>query len=164
MKKLTAEEIKNLKPGTKVSRFCRGSFKTLVFVGPNPTSENLFVFTTGDHVENLFISPRTGDFQYDWYLEGERNCLFSLKTIVGYYESKIRSVKKFYAEDVDPFELEFDICEKGNMVAVKRERSGNWIAGELRRKAVVCNRISVTMNVRGEEMFFNDVIDIKILE
>lgn len=66
MKKLTSEDLRNLKHGDVVYRFKETYNKKLYFVGKDPKNENALIFCDGEYIERLYIN-KNGEFNYDWY-------------------------------------------------------------------------------------------------
>ena len=67
MKKLTAQDLRELKHGDTVYQFKGIQERKLHFVGKMPNCNNYLIFCEGEHLELLHISEKTGDFKYDWY-------------------------------------------------------------------------------------------------
>ena len=69
MKKLTANDLRDLKHGDCVFQFKGIQERKLHFVGLMPNCKNYLIFCEGEHLEFLYINEKTNEFKYDWYLE-----------------------------------------------------------------------------------------------
>lgn len=99
MRKLTAEDLRNLKVGEKVYRHSGRSFRKLHFVGiMQPADPNYLIFCEGEHLEHLYISRKDDSFRDDWY-GGEYDSKFVGELKIKQLEREIESVKQIYIED-----------------------------------------------------------------
>lgn len=69
MKKLTANDLRNLKHGDCVLQFKGIQERKLHFVGIMPNNPSYLIFCEGEHLEFLYINEKTNIFKYDWYFE-----------------------------------------------------------------------------------------------
>ena len=69
MKKLTANDLRNLKHGDCVFQFKGIQERKLHFVGMMPNNPCYLIFCEGEHLEFLYINKKTNEFKYDWYFE-----------------------------------------------------------------------------------------------
>ena len=69
MKKLTANDLRDLKHGDCVFQFKGIQERKLYFVGLMPNCKNYLIFCDGEHLEFLYINEKTNEFKYDWYFE-----------------------------------------------------------------------------------------------
>lgn len=67
MKKLTAQDLRELKHGDTVYQLKGVQERKLHFIGKMPNCHDYLIFGEGEHLEFLHISEKTGDFKYDWY-------------------------------------------------------------------------------------------------
>lgn len=99
MKKLTAEDLRNLKIGTKVYRCTGRGFRGLHFVGiMQPADPNYLIFCDGEHLEHLYISRKDDSFHDTWY-GGEYDSKFVGELKIKQLEREIESVKEIYIKD-----------------------------------------------------------------
>lgn len=99
MKKLTAEDLRNLNPGEKVYRQSGRNFRKLYFVGiMQPADPNYLIFCDGEHLEHLYISRKDNSFHDNWY-GGEYDRIFVGELKIKQLEKEIESVKEIYIKD-----------------------------------------------------------------
>lgn len=98
MKKLTAEDLFNLKHGDKVYRHSGTEFRRLYFVGFMPRTDSYLIFCDGEYLTHLYIGA-DGTFRSDWYDGDTYDTKFVGELKIKSYESMIESVKKVYLED-----------------------------------------------------------------
>lgn len=99
MKKLTAEDLRNLKIGVKVYRHSGTTFKGLNFVGiMQPNLPYYLIFCSGQHLEHLYISDKDDSFYDDWY-GGEYDSKFVGELLIKYHERKIQDIKEIYLNE-----------------------------------------------------------------
>lgn len=95
MKKMTAEDLRNLKYGDKVYSFINGKFEGYDFVDIMPASKNYLIFSDGENLTHLHISPKDNTFHGDWY-SGEYDSDFVGYLLIDYYQKKIDYIRKHF--------------------------------------------------------------------
>lgn len=101
MKKLTAEDLHNLKHGDEVYRFINSNgFRRLLFVSKMPKDANYLIFCDGEYLTHLYINPKDNSFRDDWY-SGEYNERFEGELMIKYLEEKVESLKRIYLSETE---------------------------------------------------------------
>lgn len=94
MRKLTAEDLKNLSYGEQVLRIQDGDHMTFRYVGRMPSSNKYLIFSQGEILKHLYISD-DGRFLGDWY-SGEYNSEFVGNLLIDYHINRINTIRKVY--------------------------------------------------------------------
>ena len=102
MKKLTAQDLQNLKPGEKVYRVSNAQTRRLEFVGPIPSCKNYLIFCDGEYLTYLYIRDN-GDFRDEWY-GGEYDSKFLGLLRIEKLKEQIKSVNRIYVMTDEEFE------------------------------------------------------------
>jgi len=90
MKKLTANDLRNLKHGDCVFQFKGIQERKLHFVGKMPNNKNYLIFCEGEHLEHLYIN-NVDNFKWDWYSESLSSEEIGL-IIISKIDDKIKSL------------------------------------------------------------------------
>ena len=91
MKKLTANDLRNLKHGDCVFQFKGIQERRLHFVGKMPNCPSYLIFCRGEHLEHLYINEKTNNFNYEWY-SGTLSSEELGKIIIAKIDEKIQSL------------------------------------------------------------------------
>jgi hypothetical protein len=94
MNKLTAQDLRDLKPGEKVYRVTNDQTRRLEFVGPIPSCKNYLIFCDGEYLTYLYISDM-GEFRDEWY-GGEYDSKFLGLLRIEKLKKEIKSVNRIY--------------------------------------------------------------------
>lgn len=95
MKKLTADELRNLKYGQEVVRFENGMARGLRFVAKMPSCEHYLIFEDGEYLTHLYLSSKNETFLGDWY-EGPWDSAFVGDLLIKWHEEKIEKTRNIY--------------------------------------------------------------------
>jgi len=93
MEKLTANDLLSLKYGDKVY-FRKGSYTiTFRYVGRMPSSERYLIFSNGENLKHLYISPKDDSFRGEWY-GGVFDDKFIIKIRIEELEDELKTLRK----------------------------------------------------------------------
>jgi len=107
MEKLTAQNLKNLKHGDIVYQFKGINESKLHFVGKMPNNKNYLIFCQGEHLQFLYINPKTEQFKNDWYgsklsIEEIGNIIIlNIDYKIQYYINQKKLIKEIYVNKVE---------------------------------------------------------------
>ena len=90
---LTAKELFELKWGDKVLRIIDGNDRTLRYVGRMPSSKNYLIFSDGEYLTHLYISPKDGSYRGKWY-PADVSITELGEIIISHLEKKIEGIQK----------------------------------------------------------------------
>ena len=98
MIKMTSVELFNLKHGDRVYRFNVDGFRQLDYVGRMPKSERYLIFSCGEYLTHLYISPVDESFRCDWYM-GEYDSIFVGNLKMENLKEKMKIVQQVYLDN-----------------------------------------------------------------
>ena len=93
IKELTVEELFALNWGDKVLRIIDGNDRTLSYVGRMPGSKNYLIFSDGEYLTHLYISPKDGSHRGKWY-PGNSSISELGEILISQLEQNIENIKK----------------------------------------------------------------------
>ena len=99
MKKLTADDLRNLKWGDKVYRISGRNHRGLRFVGFMPGSPCYLIFCDGEYLTHLYINERDNSFHDEWY-GGEYDSTFIGFKLKMYYLKKAQDIEDIYIKSL----------------------------------------------------------------
>ncbi len=98
MKKMTADDLKNLKHGDRVYRWDGFNSRKLDFVGFMPRTERYLIFCDGEYLTHLYISPTDEKFYNEWY-NGKYDPKFIGDLIINKLKAQIEDIKAIYLDE-----------------------------------------------------------------